>query len=152
MNERWDCWMRHVPFDQKKPIFPTLPCHFSWRDSRKMVFSAKLAPVLTMSRVQTVSLWMLRKKAAKVPPLMPEVLTVWGMVSLSGEAFGNASSQFPLVVTQCVLVHMFSVIKVRFQLHKLQKRYIYHFWLFLGTSSSALSISLSTCKNERNAI
>ena len=70
------------PIEEPERVLPTLPSHFLWRRARSIIFSGKLEQALTLPTVQTVFLWlvwMLRKKTAKVPPLIPEVLTFWSM-------------------------------------------------------------------------
>ena len=69
--------------DEQKRVFPTLLSHFPWRRARSMIFDGKLEQTLTLPTVQIVSLWlvwMLRKKTAKVPPLIPEESVFWSMV------------------------------------------------------------------------
>ena len=69
--------------DELKLVFPTILSHFCYRRHGRMGFGGKVEPVLTLPTAQTVSLllvWMLRKKTAKVPPLIPEVSVFWSMV------------------------------------------------------------------------
>ena len=55
-------------------MFPTFPCHFLWKRAKSMVFGGKLEQALTLL-VSLCPDWVFRKKASKVPPLMPEVFS-----------------------------------------------------------------------------
>ena len=67
------------PIDELKRVFLTLLSYYAWRRARIIIFAGKLEQALTLLTVEIVFLWlvlMLRKKAANVPPLIPEVSTV----------------------------------------------------------------------------
>ena len=97
---------------------------------------------------------MWRKSVVNVYPLWPEMSLKCLMV---GENFENTlfwrgfiwQGLFLLVATQCVLLHLFSVKKVRFLVQKSQKRDFWHFWVFFFVRARALEV-LATVVAKRN--
>ena len=73
-----------------KPVFPTLLSHFLWRHAWSMVLGGILEQALTLPTVQTVFIWLarvLRKKRAKVPPLIPK--SQWKQCDFPGKIWQN---------------------------------------------------------------
>ena len=107
--------------DEQKRVFPTLLSHFPRRRARRMIFSGKLEQTLTLPTVQTVSLWLdVEKKdgegttshSGRISFLEYGMKNFFDCVFFDGELFVHAS--FYPVGTYCVLLHLFSMKKLRF--------------------------------------
>ena len=152
MDESCSIWL----IDELKGVFATLLFHFPWRRARSMIFYGKLEQTLTLPTAQTVSLWLvwlLRKKTAKVPPLIPEESVFWSMVwKIFSIVYFDSSNHLCMLVLPffnlvCAFAFVFSE-KSAFMSAKVAKTSFLAFLsVFIGTSTSALCISHSTRKN-----